>query len=420
MLPISERDVPSVRTIAFYLPQYHPVPENDEWWGKGFTEWRNVAKSKPLFPGHYQPHLPADMGFYDLRLPEVREAQAELARQHGIHGFCYYHYWFNGRRILERPFNEVLESGKPDLPFCLCWANENWTRVWDGGERNVLLGQHYSHEDDLAHIRSLMHAFKDPRYIRINGKPLFLVYRTELLPDPATTSALWQEEARKAGLPGLYLARVENFVKDVDPNSIGFDAAVEFAPDSSKAGKTLFRGRVSSLLSKLNLLPAVFQDNRVYSYPATVLGMLSKPEPNYRWFRCVSPMWDNSARRSVNANIFIGAKPSIYKHWLSRIIARTRQKYESDEQIVFVNAWNEWAEGCHLEPDQKSGRAYLEATRDALTEMPVKADSSPLVKSVNNPNYFKQIFWGVSEAISEMRTVATAVLWHLKHRLPPQ
>jgi len=191
-----------IRAIALYLPQFHPVPENDEWWGRGFTEWRNVAKAKALFPGHYQPHLPADLGFYDLRLPEVREAQAELASQHGIHGFCYYHYWFNGRRILERPFNEVLESGKPDFPFCLCWANENWTRVWDGGERNVLLEQHYSFEDDLAHIRSLIPAFKDPRYIRINGKPLFLVYRTELLPDPAKTAALWQKEAIKAGLPG--------------------------------------------------------------------------------------------------------------------------------------------------------------------------------------------------------------------------
>lgn len=409
----------NIRAIALYLPQFHPTPENDEWWGKGFTEWRNVAKAKPLFPGHYQPHLPADLGFYDLRLPEVREAQAELARQHGIHGFCYYHYWFNGRRILERPFNEVLESDKPDLPFCLCWANENWTRVWDGGERNVLLEQHYSFEDDLAHIRSLVPAFKDPRYIRIDGKPLFLVYRTELLPDPAKTAALWQEEARKAGLPGLYLARVENFKKGIDPGDIGFDAAVEFAPDSSCAGTALFRGRVASLLGKLGLLPAVFRDSWLYSYPATVRGMLSKPERGYRWFRCVTPMWDNSARRSTNANIFIGATPSIYKQWLSKTVARTRQRHTGDEQIVFINAWNEWAEGCHLEPDQKWGREYLEATRDALTLTPVETPAPPAAKP-NAPSRFKHFYWRIAKSLSGMRTIIATLLWHLKHRLPPR
>ena len=411
--------VNNLRAIAFYLPQFHPVPENDEWWGRGFTEWRNVAKAKPLFPGHHQPHLPADLGFYDLRLPEVREAQAELARQHGIHGFCYYHYWFNGRRILERPFNEVLASGKPDLPFCLCWANENWTRIWDGSERNVLLEQHYSDEDHLAHIRSLIPAFRDPRYIRIEGKPLFLVYRTELLPDPAKAAALWQAEAKQAGLPGLYLARVENFVSDVDPDSIGFDAAVEFAPDSSKAGTALFRGRVTRVLGKLGLLPSVFRDSWAYSYPSTVRGMLSKPEPRYRWFRCVSPMWDNSARRSNNANIFIGATPTIYKHWLRKTIELTQRRYTGDEQIVFINAWNEWAEGCNLEPDQKWGRAYLEATRDALITAPAET-AVPSSAKPEAPSRLKQFYWRLSESLSEMRTVIAILLWHLKHRLPPR
>lgn len=409
-----------IRTIAFFLPQFHPTPENDEWWGKGFTEWRNVTKARPLFPGHYQPHLPADLGFYDLRLPEVREAQAELARQHGIHGFCYYHYWFNGRRILERPFNEVLESGKPDFPFCLCWANENWTRVWDGGKRNVLLEQKYSPEDDLAHIRSLIPAFNDPRYIRIDGKPLLLVYRTELLPDPARTAEVWREEARRAGIGDLYLARVEGFVKGVDPNSIGFDAAVEFAPDASKAGTALFRGRVARLLGKFKLLPAVFRDSWLYSYPATVRGMLSKPERGYRWFRCVTPMWDNSARRSANASIFVGSTPAIYKQWLSKIVARTRQRLAGDEQIVFINAWNEWAEGCHLEPDQKWGHAYLEATREALAAPAV--DSSPTAAPFtrqDSSNRLKQLYWRVDRTISDMRTLIAALLWHLKHRLPP-
>ncbi len=195
------------RLLAFYLPQFHPIPENDEWWGRGFTEWTNVTRARPLFPGHYQPQLPADLGFYDLRLPESRLAQAELARAHGIGAFCYYHYWFNGRRILQRPFDEMLSSGQPDFPFCLCWANENWTRAWDGMEREVLLGQRYSAEDDLDHIRWLCNAFADPRYLRINGRPLFLVYRIEDLPDPAATAERWRAEARALGIGELYPGR---------------------------------------------------------------------------------------------------------------------------------------------------------------------------------------------------------------------
>lgn len=411
----------SVKAICFYLPQFHPVPENDEWWGRGFTEWRNVAKAQPLFPGHYQPHLPADLGFYDLRLEEARVAQAELAREYGIHGFCYYHYWFNGRRILERPFNEVLASGKPDFPFCLCWANENWTRVWDGGERNVLLEQIYGVDDDLAHIRSLMAAFRDPRYIKVDGKPLFLVYRTELLPDPVKTAALWREEAQKAGFPGLYLARVENFERGVDPGSIGFDAAVEFAPDASKAGTILFRGAFAALLSSIGLLPSVFQKSRVYSYPATVHGMQAKAEPNYRWFRCVSPMWDNTARRSVNANVFVGSTPSIYQGWLENAVARTKQRLAGDERLVFINAWNEWAEGCHLEPDQRWGRAYLEATRKALTAPATGAAERPAASTRRKePNRVKQMYWRAGEMYAGVRALVDTLLWQVKQRLPPQ
>jgi lipopolysaccharide biosynthesis protein len=189
-----------VRAICFHLPQYHPIRENDEWWGKGFTEWANVTRTRPRFKDHYQPHLPADLGFYDLRLPEARQAQADLARQHGIHGFCYYHYWFNGRRLLERPFNEILASGQPRFPFCLCWANENWTRRWDGQERDILLEQNYGDEDDLNHIRWLANAFRDPRYIRIQGKPIFLVYRLSRLPNPARTVKIWRNEAGALGV----------------------------------------------------------------------------------------------------------------------------------------------------------------------------------------------------------------------------
>src|SRR5262245_46650535 len=220
------------RLLAFYLPQYHPIPENDRWWGAGFTEWTNVAKARPRFKGHYQPHLPADLGFYDLRLPEVRMAQAEMARSHGIDGFCYYYYWFSGKRLLERPLNEVLRSGEPDFPFCVCWANENWTRRWDGRDHEMLIAQTYSRTDDLRFIRSLLPALADPRYIKVHGKPLLLVYRVDHLPDPAATADLWREEAVKMGLPGLFLCTVAcRATLDLPPSSIGFDAAVEFQPN---------------------------------------------------------------------------------------------------------------------------------------------------------------------------------------------
>ena len=189
------------RIIAFYLPQYHPFPENDEWWGKGFTEWRNVVKARPLYRGHYQPHLPADLGFYDLRVPEVRQQQADMARMYGINGFCYYHYWFNGHQLMERPLEEMLSSGNPDFPFMLCWANENWTRAWDGGSRHILIAQNYSEEDDRAHIRYLLdNVFSDSRYIRVDGKPVFLIYRSMLFPNMKETIRVWREEASSKGV----------------------------------------------------------------------------------------------------------------------------------------------------------------------------------------------------------------------------
>ena len=219
------------RVIAFYLPQYHPFPENDRWWGAGFTEWRNVVKARPLFRGHYQPHLPADLGFYDLRVPEVRQQQAALAERYGLSGFCYYHYWFNGHRLMQRPVEEMLASGKPDFPFMLCWANENWTRAWDGGEQEVLIRQEYSEEDDRAHIRYLLdEVFRDPRYIRVDGKPVFAVYRSALFPDIRRTIEVWREEATARGVE-LYLCRVESFnAAGREELAVGFDAAIEFQP----------------------------------------------------------------------------------------------------------------------------------------------------------------------------------------------
>lgn len=356
------------KLIAFYLPQYHPIPENDRWWGKGFTEWTNVASARPRFRGHHQPHLPSDLGFYDLRVPEAREAQAELARSHGIDGFCYYHYWFNGKRLLERPFDEVLATGSPELPFCLCWANENWTRAWNGGDRDILIAQNYSDEDDRHHIRHLLRALEDRRYIRIAGKPLLLVYRTEIMPNPARTAEIWREEARIAGVGDLYLARVESFTSDVDPTSIGFDAAVEFAPDWRNRGRRRYEGRWGRLAVRLGLVDCGVADVLVHDYDELVERMVAKDIPEFRRFRCVTPGFDNTPRRRTGGLVFLGSSPDKYEKWLRQMVEQTTQHASAGERIVFVNAWNEWGEGNHLEPDLRWQRAYLEATKRVMTE----------------------------------------------------
>jgi lipopolysaccharide biosynthesis protein len=362
---------PVARAIAFYLPQFHPIPENDEWWGKGFTEWTNAAKARPLFEGHYQPHVPADLGYYDLRLPEAREAQAELARAHGIHGFCYYHYWFGGRRLLERPFDEVLASGRPDFPFCLCWANENWTRRWDGEDQQVLLAQSYSPADDLAHIRWLLDAFRDRRYITIDGRPLLLVYRANLLPHAAQTARLWREEAAKAGLPGLYLCMVTGLAQlAFDPATIDFDAAVEFQPNWSRLPhrepppRNTVLGRVFKRLAPFGR--EAYSDHKIWSYAKLVDAMTQLPDPAHKLFPGVTPSWDNSPRRQMSALIFKDSEPSIYGRWLRHAIRRSLRRFQGDERLVFINAWNEWGEGNHLEPDLKWGLRYLQETRSAL------------------------------------------------------
>jgi lipopolysaccharide biosynthesis protein len=356
----------SPKLIALYLPQFHPIIENDEWWGKGFTEWTNVTRAQPLFRGHYQPHLPADLGFYDLRLPEARIAQAELAGEYGIFGFCYYHYWFNGRRLLERPFDEVLMSGEPSFPFCLCWANENWTRAWDGLDAEVLISQKYSDQDDLNHIRALLPAFADPRYIRVDGKPLFLVYRANRLPNPKATTDRWRQEAERTGLGELFLCRVESFGERRDPRSMGFDAAVDFQPRGDLVGPSLHRTRPFYWARRLGLAETAYFQNNVFDYPDFIERMIAEESPPYPRYPCVVPSWDNSSRRRGRpANIFIGSTPDTYKRSLVAAV-RKAPAIDGENPLVFVNAWNEWAEGSHLEPCQKWGRAYLEATREAL------------------------------------------------------
>jgi len=342
---------PATKALAFYLPQFHPIPENDAWWGAGFTEWRNVTRARPLYPGHYQPHVPGELCYYDLRIPEVRAAQADLARSHGISGFVYYHYWFQGKRLLNRPFDEVLASGEPDFPFALCWANEEWTRNWDGRSGTVLMPQGYSDADDLAHIRWLATAFADPRYITIDGRPLMLIYRPGLLPDPRRTTDRWRTEAQQLGFPDLYLCWVDGWGHpEHGPEDAGFDATVGFVPFSAP---------------QRFLTVESLRTHRILDYPAAAEARATEPAPPWKHFQSVMVGWDSTARHPGSATIFEGATPDAYRSWLDRTVTSLADVPE-EENYLFLLAWNEWAEGNHLEPDQRFGRAFLEATRSVL------------------------------------------------------
>lgn len=358
----------TVRAIAVVLPQFHPIPENDEWWGKGFTEWTNVAKAKPLFKEHYQPRLPADLGFYDLRLAEAREAQAKMAMNHGISGFCYYHYWFNGKRLLNYPIDQILKTQKPDMPFMLCWANENWTRRWDGHEDDILIRQDYSKEDDALHIRWLCeNVFSDTRYITVNEQPVFVIYRHQLFPNINETLQLWRKIAKEEfGFKDLYLCVMESYNPIKNFHQLDFNAAVEFSPhELLKWSKPL--GRVELILEKLGINHKV--DYKITNYKMAVEKSLARREVDYKLFPSISPSWDNTARKNKNAVICEGGNPENYAIWLNKTLEKF-VPFTVEENFVFINAMNEWAEGNHLEPCVKYGMGFLEATKEAL-----KADS---------------------------------------------
>ena len=347
--PQPEEDV---KVFAFYLPQFHPIPENDRWWGKGFTEWSRVTRARPQFAGHYQPHLPERLGFYDLRLPEVRARQAALAGAHGIHGFCYYYYRFGAKTLLERPLTEMLASGEPDFPFCLCWANENWTRRWDGGERELLIEQRYGPELDTGLIEDLMPFFRDRRYLRVRGAPVLLVYRPSAIPEPLATTARWRRAAWQQGLPDLHLVAALTFGLQ-DPKPLGFDAAVEFPPHGEPPNSCAVEG-----------LDPRFS-GAIHNFRAVVSRRLALPPPPFRLYRTAMAGWDNTPRLGRRATVFHGASPGAYEEWLHALVTAARLEHP-EHRLVFINAWNEWAEGAHIEPDVRFGSGYLEATRRAL------------------------------------------------------
>ena len=355
----------ATRAIAVYLPQFHPNPENDSWWGKGFTEWTNVTKARPLYPGHYQPRLPTDLGFYDLRLPETQDAQAELAKEYGLHGFCYYHYWFQGKRLLHRPLDEVLRRQQPDFPFCICWANETWSRRWLGEDREILIAQTYSDEDDREHGRWLAEVFADPRYIRVDGRPLFLIYRPMDLPDPNRTVDAIREASARAGLPDPYVLGVGGHHRGIDFRSKGFDGTVDFAPqlgllDGAFWDKFSTRRLIRNLLEHRVLSG----DLKIYDYEAA-WRLVVEERPKFPIFPMVFVGWDNTARRGRRGIIVSNSTPEKFARAFQETVSSV-QGSPPEQQIVFVNAWNEWAEGNHLEPDILHGRGYLEAIRAVL------------------------------------------------------
>ncbi len=387
------------KALAFYLPQFHPIPENDRWWGPGFTEWRNVMRARPLFPGHYQPHVPGELGYYDLRVPEVRAAQAELARSHGISGFVYYHYWFCGRRLLERPFAEVLSSGEPDFPFALCWANEEWTRNWDAQSGRVLVAQEYSPADDLAHIRWLLGAFADDRYIKIDGRPLMLVYRADQLPEPTRTFDTWRTEAQRAGFPDLYLCWVESRSRPAGgPGKYGMDATVGFMP--RRRDRELF-------------VPAPgARSHHLIGYEESARDELARMRTTWKRFPAVMTQWDNTPRRPYGATIFWNAHPPAYENWLRQTVAAVAE-VRPEENYVFLVAWNEWAEGNHLEPDERYGRAFLEATRRVMAASPEELLASTGSQRTDSVDGTRMSVAGVAASRDESLRNLVAVLRRL-------
>ena len=344
-----------MKLIAFYLPQYHPIKENDKAWGKGFTEWTNVSKALPQFDEHYQPRLPGELGHYDLRLLDVQKRQIELAKNYGLHGFCYHYYWFNGKKVLEKPLEQLLAHPELDFPFCVNWANENWTKKWDGLDNDVILYQEYSKKDDLDFIKDVSRMFKDPRYIHIDGKPLLMIYRPAHFPDIEKTVKRWRKWCLKNGIGEIYLMMTHSF-EQINPNDVGFDGATEFYPNSIP---------VQSIKEDLTFFNEHYE-GLVYDYKELKEISNSFQTPDYDKYRSLCPSWDNEARKPGKGTTYHNATPTLYQEWLENLCRYTEKNFDKEKRLIFINAWNEWGEGAYLEPDQKFGYGYLNATRQAL------------------------------------------------------
>ena len=366
----SDTDITTdIRAIAIYLPQFHKIEENSRWWGEGFTEWTNVRSAESYYQGHYQPHVPhSDIGYYDLNDESVLERQAEMAREHGIEGFCFYYYWFKGKRLLEMPTDRMLASGNPDFPFCLCWANENWTRTWDGGDQQILMSQDYSEKNNERIIRDLIPAFRDKRYIRVNGSPLLIVYRPSSIPDFPEVAKLWRKICREEGIGEVYLCGKRSF-SHTSSEDLGLDATIQFPP-------LLTRPEEARSYKKIKVVPEF--KGHIHDYRELASKNAYLDERIGKIFSGICPSWDNTARRKERATSWINSSAENYYKWLKVLVERTRNKFSPEERLIFINAWNEWAEGCHLEPDEKYGYAWLNATREALCKKKASFDGEKL------------------------------------------
>lgn len=354
------------RVIAFYLPQFHPIPENNKWWGKGFTEWTNVGKAKKLFRGHYQPRVPADLGYYDLRLPETRKAQADLAKEHGLEGFCYWHYWFgNGKRLIERPFNEVLKSGDPDFPFCLAWANETW-KGFDHGlkNRNVLIEQLYPGENDyIAHFNEVLTAFKDPRYIKLDGKPIFMIYRPLASVEVKKIIKVWRNLAVENGLKGIY------FIGHLNQLDYNVDDILSSGVDGVNTTRLAnYNYNHQSIVSKIfkKATKIIFKKPYTFSYELMskyfIVDQIDKID---NVFPSIIPGWDHSPRSGVEGLIMTDSTPELFEKHVKHVVELVEEKnYEN--RLIFLKSWNEWAEGNYVEPDLRWGRGYLKSIKNQV------------------------------------------------------
>lgn len=377
------------RVIAYYLPQFHPIPENDKYWGKGFTEWTNVAKAKPLFKGHYQPRIPADLGFYDLRLPEVREQQAQMAREAGIEGFCYWHYWFgNGKRLLQRPFNEVLQSGKPDFPFCLAWANHSWkTSTWEnGGKDRMIVEQRYLGEEDYTmHFQEVLPAFRDKRYITIEGKPLFAIFDPYNFQDVSNFIKTWQRLAKENGLKGIYFIAMSNStstlqrnadgtLKRVAPNlqsservyndllNLGFDGINSFGKSRAEM---LYMGKYARIAKKLLHQYLPFLPTHRINYEKITQHFFAPEDSWQNVYPSIFPQWDRTPRAGNSEGVYVNATPTTFKKHVEDALNVIENK-DMEHRILFLRAWNEWGEGNYVEPDLKYGHGFLDAIKEVI------------------------------------------------------